>query len=488
MKNKAMKQRVLLTALLTLIISGAAAQNSQVLYFMNLPQNHLLNPALRPTNTVYVGLPALTGININVKNNFLNFSDILSEGMKIDESSFPFLNADFDADRFIGRLRDLNYLEPTASIQVLGLGFSAGQNKDLYIFLDVTEHVNASMVFPRDLMKLAFLGNEDLAGQTFDLSDTKAELSYYREIGIGASKNINTKLRFGARARLLFGIATASFHNNAMNLTVNEDGTNTLDANMALDISGPVHFFLDSENHIENAEFADEQFDSSKGVINFLTNTRNAGFGLDLGAEYAVNDRITLSAAITDVGFIKWKSDLSNLEAYGNVELSGIDFQDVRENSATFDDVTNRLIDSLKNAFIFTNVEKPFTTKLPVGFTIGGKYDLNDIFSIGLLSYSRITGQQVKEALTVSANMNLANSLYTTLAYTACNNSYNNLGLGLGFRASVFQLYFLFDKIPLSWKKAGTADESVTLPANWNTMHARFGMNLVFGNRQGRRM
>ena len=170
------------------------------------------------------------------------------------------------------------------------------------------------------------------------------------------------------------------------------------------------------------------------------------------------------------------------------MELSGIDFQDVRENTATFDDVTNSLIESVKDAFIFTNVEKPFTTKLPVGFTIGGKYDLNDKFSLGLLSYSRIAGQKVKEALTVSANMNLANSLYTTLAYTACNNSYNNLGLGLGFRASVFQFYFLFDKIPLSWKKAGTGDGSVSLPANWNTLHARFGMNLVFGNRQGRRM
>ena len=115
-------------------------------------------------------------------------------------------------------------------------------------------------------------------------------------------------------------MATASFQNYAMNLTVNNDGTNTLDANMALDFSGPVRFFLDSENHIENVEFADEQFDSSKGVTNFLTNTRNAGFGLDLGAEYAVNDQLTLSAAITDVGFIKWKSDLSNLEAYGNVK------------------------------------------------------------------------------------------------------------------------------------------------------------------------
>ena len=164
--------------------------------------------------------------------------------MKIDESTIPFLNADFDADRFIGRLRDINYLEPTAAVQLLGLGFSAGQEKDLYIFLDVTERIDANMVFPRDLMKLVFSGNDDLAGQTFDLSDMKADLSYYREIGFGASKNINQKLRIGAKARLLFGLATASFQNYAMNLTVNDDLTNTLDANMALDFSGPMSSWI----------------------------------------------------------------------------------------------------------------------------------------------------------------------------------------------------------------------------------------------------
>ena len=120
MKNRTIKQRLFLTLAVTLIITGAPAQNSQVLYFMNLPQNHLLNPALRPTNSVYVGLPALTGININVRNNFLNFSDVLSEGMKIDESTIPFLNEDFDADRFMGGSEILTILnrQPRSSFWV----------------------------------------------------------------------------------------------------------------------------------------------------------------------------------------------------------------------------------------------------------------------------------------------------------------------------------------------------------------------------------
>lgn len=488
MKSMNMKSGFLATALLMLIITNSPAQNSQVLYYMNLPQNHLLNPALRPTNSVYIGLPALTGININIKNNFFNFSDVLSEGMKIDESAIPFLNPDFDRDKFLGRLKKLNYFEPTTTVQLLGLGFSAGRNRDLYFFLDINDHAMANMVFPRDLIRLAFIGNEEFAGQTFDLSALNADLNYYREIGIGASKNITPKLRFGAKGKLLFGIAAGSFRNSAFDLTVNSDYSNTLNANLALNISGPVEFYVNSENHIDSAAIDNERFDTSDGIKKFLTNTGNAGFGLDLGAEYSLTDRIVLSAAVTDIGFIKWKTDISNLEAHGNIQLSGLDFADIYDETTTIDELAKNMIDSLVNAMYVAENSRSFTTKLPVGLAIGGKYCLNDKFSFGLLSYSRLTGQQIKEALTISANMNLGSILSTSLTYTACNNNYSNLGFGLAVRALYAQFYFLVDRIPLSWKEAGTGDNSYRLPANWNTLHSSFGMNLVFGNKAKRNM
>jgi hypothetical protein len=486
MKTKTIKNIFLLTALFILLFTGVRAQNSQVLYFMNLPQNHLLNPALRPTNSVYIGLPVLSGIDINIKNNFFNFSDVLSEGMKIDESAIPFLSPDFDRDKFLGRLKKLNYFEPTATVQLLGLGFSAGRNRDLYIFLDINEHAGANIVFPRDLIRLAFIGNEEFAGQSFDLSALKADLYYYHEIGIGVSKNITPKLRFGAKGKLLFGIAAGSFRNSAFDLTVNNDYSNTLNANMAFNISGPVNFNVDSGNHIESASFDKERFNNADGVAKFLTNNGNGGFGLDLGAEYSLTDKIVFSAAITDIGFIKWKTDVSNLEAHGNIELSGLDFTDIYNDKATIEDLAKNMLDSLVGAMYVAGNSKPFTTKLPVGLAIGGKYNLNDKFSFGLLSYSRFTENEIKEALTISANMNLGSVLSTSLTYTACNNNYSNLGFGFAVRAMYAQFYFLVDRIPLSWKEAGTGDNSYRLPANWNTLHSSFGMNLVFGNKMNK--
>jgi hypothetical protein len=476
-----MKHRLLLTAFFAMILTGAEAQNNQVLYYMNLPQNHLLNPALKPASRLYIGLPALTGINLNITNNFFNFSDVFTKGLEISKSTFAFLNPDFDRDKFLGKLKNLNYINPEVSVQLLGLGFTL--HSDLYIFLDIIDNAGVNLVVPRDLFRLAFLGNEEFAGQTLDLSDMRADFNYYREIGIGASKNITPKLRFGAKAKLLFGITGGTFKNYAMNLTVNNDYTNTLEANMALDISGPVFFYPASDNKIADVQFDNERFNSADGTIKFLTNTKNPGFGLDIGAEYMVNDKIVLSASITDIGFIKWKSDLSRIEAVGNIQLSGLDFADIYEGNATIDDLAGNMADSIKNAFVVAGDKKPFTTKLPMGVTLAGKYNLNDKFSIGLLSYSRILGKQVKEALTVSANMNIGNKVSASLCYTACNNNYTNFGVGIGFRASVTQFYFLVDRIPLTWQKAGTSENSFPVPANWNTLNARFGMNLVFGNR-----
>lgn len=471
-----MKTRLLSAFIFTLIFTGISAQNSQVLYFMNLPQNHLLNPALRQTNSIYVGLPALTGINVNVTNNFLSFSDLFIKGSEINKNNLAFLRSDFNVDGFLGKLNDLNYIEPKVSVQLFGLGFTL--KNGTYLFLDITDNADADIVIPRDYFRLAFLGNEQFAGQTFDLSNMKMEYKYYREAAIGASREITPKLRFGARAKVFFGITAGNLQNYSMNLMVNNDYATTLQANMALDFSGPVHVVKDSDNKI--ADFDVEDIDGGS----FLTNMKNVGFGMDLGAEYSLTDKIKLSAALTDVGFIKWKSDLTNLEAVGDIKLSGLDFKDVQEGRATIDDLAGSLADSLKQAFVVADEEKRFTTKFPVGFSMGGKYVLNDIFSCGLLSYSRVTSQHLRQAVTLSTNVNLRNKFGASLCYTACNHDYSNIGLGLYGRLSVFQLYFLVDRIPLSWKSAGSSGDSFALPSNWNTLHTRLGLNLVFGNRE----
>lgn len=89
----------------------------------------------------------------------------------------------------------------------------------------------------------------------------------------------------------------------------------------------------------------------------------------------------------------------------------------------------------------------------------------------------------MREAVTLSANLNLGNALSTTVSYSVANHRYDNIGAGLAFRAGFFQFYLLTDRIPLSWNRLNNGDSSFVIPTSWNNFNLRLGMNLVFGNR-----
>ena len=180
------KIKYILIVLLGFIVTNSGAQNSQVLYHMNLPQRHLLNPALTPSNSVYIGLPGISGINLNINNNFVNFSDVFMKSTTGD-SVITILHPDYDVQDFIAKIKDKNSLEPQALVQLFGLGIRAGDG--LYMFLDVNERVEGNFVLPGDLMKLALLGNEQFSGASIDLSSLRGDIKFYREYGLGFSKN-----------------------------------------------------------------------------------------------------------------------------------------------------------------------------------------------------------------------------------------------------------------------------------------------------------
>lgn len=474
------KTKYILILILAVIIADASAQNSQVLYFMNLPQNHLLNPALRPSNKVYIGLPGMSGINLNINNNFVNFNDVFIKGQAKD-SIISFLHPDYNPDKFLAKIKDKNSLEQETTVQLLGVGFSVGN--DGYVFLDINERIQGNIVLPGDLFRLALKGNEGFAGKKIDLSSLRGDIKYYHEFGVGFSRNFTDKLRIGIKGKLLFGIAAASIDNKSLGITVNDDYSHTLDANLTVNMSGPVNVYMNSKHNVDSVVFDDSRFKTSAGATDFFSGKKNIGLGLDIGATFDLTDRIVLSASVTDLGFIRWKNDVTNLKTYNQFKFSGLNMLDVINGTKTIDEVGKEMLDSLKNAFNVSNSKAPFTTYLPFGISLGGSYNVTKRFSVGLLSYSRIIGKQVREALTLSANLNLGNAFSTSISYTAENHRYDNLGAGVAFRAGIIQFYLLSDRIPIMWNKIKNDKSNVMVPANWNTINLRLGMNLVFGNR-----
>ncbi|NLN29937.1 MAG: hypothetical protein GX158_01655 [Bacteroidales bacterium] len=252
-------------------------------------------------------------------------------------------------------------------------------------------------------------------------------------------------------------------------------------------ISAPVEIHSDAENLPDDISFDDSRFDNTRKVADYLLKTGNKGLGLDIGLEYILSDRFRLSASVTDLGYIRWKRDLTNLQSENQFVLSAVSFQDIYDGSIDFGELGQEIFDSLQKAFTVTSTAIPYKTNIPAGLILGAGYSPTGSLTLGLLSHTRFDGNSFRETFTVSANLNIGNALSTSLAYTAASHSYDNLGLGLAFRLGIFQLYALADRIPLRWNKFTAGDDSIPVPEYLSTLHARAGVNLVFGNREKRK-
>ena len=479
-----LKNRYISTIILGLLLTtGIFAQTGQTLFLMNLPQSSELNPAFRPSSRVYVSLPVISGINFSMGNNFFNFSDVFTINPENDSIITPF-HPDADIEDFMKKIKNTNALEVQTKVPLLGLGFAFGKKN--FISLDINTRANGYVAFPGDMLRLAIEGNEQFVGSTIDLTPLNLKMNVYNEIGVGFSRDITDKLRVGVKGKVLVGIATASTKIRELGIDVTEDYSHIINADMDVMLSAPVAFATTGDQ-IDSVYNIDYSMESASEVINYLFKSGNMGLGIDIGAEYSLTNRINLSAAITDLGYIKWKRDASMVSMKGQFDFSGLDVSDVISGEMTMDSLGGILLDSIITSMDTKISSEPFTTSLPFNVNLGGSFDVTNFFSVGVLSSTRFVGKQVKEAVTLSANVSLKTLLSASVAYTMANNSYRNLGIGLAMRLGYGQFYVVTDHVPLSYNQIITnSDENpngIKVPSNWNLFNLRMGMNLTFGNR-----
>jgi hypothetical protein len=452
------------------------------LYYMNLPQNHLINPALRPTNSFFIGLPVLSGISLNVDDNFVNLSDILMKS-RTGDSVISILNQGYDINKFLSKIKDRVLIEPHLATQLLSLGFGIGSNG--YVFFDVTERMEGNLTLPSELFQLVLTGNAQYLGKRINLSSLRGDMKYYREVGLGFSKNLTRRFRIGVKGKLLFGIAGFSIDNRSLGITVDNNYLVKFDADLIVNMSAPVKISLNPDSTLQSFVFDSNRLKTKSGTYNFASGKDNLGLGLDIGATYDITDRLMISASVTDLGFINWKKDVTNLAVKSNFEFGGLDVSDVIDRTETIDGLGTDLADSLKKAFHFTRSNNYYKDHLQYNVNLGASYNLTKSVSLGLLAYRKIHNNQINKSLTFSTNLNLGNVFSSSVSYNIANYQQNGLGFGMAVRAGMFQFYFLSDRIPLTWNRIKIDKSStILLPSNWNVINMRLGFNLVFGDQK----
>ena len=202
--------------------------------------------------------------------------------------------------------------------------------------------------------------------------------------------------------KFLFGAGYADFKVDRLNLHMRDDywmvdGDARLSASLmksTLEYEGPDKNYVDPNGNVTGRR-------RIKGIDEFKAGLSGFGMAFDLGASYQVLPDLTVSAALTDLGFISWK-DAHQASSAGTWRFDGFDNPiycggtDTGNNK--IGDQFDAIGDDLENLFSVYEEEVPMKTDtraLAATLNVGAEYTLPVYRKLrfGFLYTSRICGK-----------------------------------------------------------------------------------------------
>ncbi|RLD76021.1 MAG: hypothetical protein DRJ10_14265 [Bacteroidetes bacterium] len=451
------KQKIIYSILVivSLLFFRSATGQTNTIYFMDgIHQSSYLNPAYQDNCNIFIGLPALSGVNLQVGNNTLTYGNLFQENVNSSDTLIVNFN---DINN---NLQNSNYAIASTAIPVLGLGFWV---KNSYFTFNIANKTSVKLSVPLELATLITEGNGNYIGEDNPLviSNFGPQITNYHEFAFGLSRQITHRLFLGARLKLLFGTANAQTKNSEIKITTQEDTyALKLETDMLLNLSGPVTISRDSEGNIDSVDIDDSN------LLSYALSTGNLGVAIDLGANYQFNDEFKFFASVTDLGFIHWHVNRMNLTQKESFSFSGLSLDSLNTDYSEFD----AILDSLTR---FTNLHESandYNTILNANIFVGATYEVAEFLKLGLLSKTSFYNKDVLQAFTFSTNFTPVKWFSGSLSYTVSNKQYTNFGIGMAFRGGPFQFYVLTDNLNAAfWPKESKA------------VAIQLGLNLNFG-------
>ena len=450
MLNKHFYTSFLFIMFLTMYGFNLSAQQNNTFYLMHdVPQSNLLNPAVPINCKWFLAVPVLGSTQLNYSNTAFSFNEIFTTNNG---------SASLNIGNFVDRLKNTNLINAELHLDLISLGYKWNE---YYFNFNIAEKVNVALTYPGSLLEVAWNGNSEYLGETIEFNNLRTHSVYYREYSLSASKIWDDYNIFGIRAKLLFGKAIVYSGKTTMSLYTDP---NTFDLRIEGDatenISFPIIITQNSDGRINGSETGN--FD----LLSFLMNGKNKGFAIDLGWIYIYNENITLSASLLDLGFIRWKSDVTNIDVYGSFDYNGFG---LGNNTINTDYITN-LADSAMNALNQDISNDAFYSWLPTQVYLGGMYQYKPRLGFGVVNRNVIYRNKLHSSLTLSANTTVWNKLSAVLSWSYLNNTYKNIGVGLAWHSRGLQFHAVSDNVIGFFK-----------PLDARNLNLRFGFGILFG-------
>jgi hypothetical protein len=460
----------------TFLYAGQPLLTAQVntLYHMKtVATRHEMNPSFQPLpNSYYSFLPVLSGLYLGAGNNSLNLGDILHpKRIGSEYKTVWFYNDEGSIDDFYRQLKNNMQIYSESNINLIAFGIRILDSS--YISVGLNTRASAGVFIPKDLARLLIYGTPDVNGiNSFNFDRLGARANVYTELALGYSQHINSKLTVGGKLKLLAGHAGMTTKIDRIRLNASKERWD-FDIRGTVNMSAPgVEYELDEQQRIENINYE---------LNSFRFGDMLGGFGaaIDLGASYKLlNDRLTVSAAMLDLGFISWKAgNAANMPVNGKFEFEGMEIR-IEDGIANWED---DYFDNIQDNIDYTTTFKPYISGLAAKIILGAEYGiLNNRMSFGAMSKSTLINKSLFQEITASFNYIQFDFFNASLSYSLLNGRFGTIGLGLGGRLGPINLYAAGDYMPVKYAKK-------YIPYKNQSLNFQMGILLNFGNRKALR-
>ncbi len=444
-----MKRSIYLIIAFTISQEISGQQEKQLFFMHYLGESNFLNPAVQSKCNIFIGIPVLSSTYANYANSAFSYKSLVKP---VGDGTYY-----ADIDGVVSHLGRRSILDAELNTTLFALGI---KRDNLYLAFSAIEKLTLPVTFPKDAASLLWKGNSQFEGTEASLRGTSSYLTYYREYALGISKKNEDDNFYGIKGKLLFGKLNLSMPTTNASLYTDPNLFNlNFNGGVTINMSAPVII------NYANGKINSFAYNNSASISDLLLNRKNWGIAADFGFIHKYNEKIIISGSILDLGFIRWRSNLNNINISGHASYNG-PLGNTNVTTTYFNDLINSLQDSM-NVKI---TQKSYTTWLPSKEYLGATYVIDQKVSAGFLLSSVIYRTKLVTAGTIMGDYNVFGSLHAVFSYSLMYRSFNNFGFGLSIGQGPIQFYAISDNI------AG-----IIWPLSARNINLRFGLNINLG-------
>ena len=413
MNNKSLHfiQRGLCFGLLLLVSTGYSQISYSTYHQKNNTSKLSFNPVLFIADSITKHID-VQSFALRMDSNF-KYSDLVRKGTGDLSDSLV-----LDFSRFRKALDKQNYFDVSGEALLVQFGFVSTpeeyevdneieKRKRSYYGFGIRQRATGGLSFDQNYMELLTQGNGPFYDQNFSTGHARINSSVYSELSATYAREMTDKLWVGLRLKYLLGGLNITTNKLALSLRGNES-TNEFEIGAQADIrtSGPIEYTLNTYDFIDEI---------SIGSPNQIFSTDNPGYAADVGLVYTISPKLVLSAAVTDIGQIRWKKDVKQLSLDTTYRYTAPNFSDSVDEQAddyrSPEDVLDALTEDIKNEFGFQLTEDSYTEQLPYTISMGAEFRLLKNLDLGAMYAHYASPYYQRDTFAFSANLGIRNAL-----------------------------------------------------------------------------